>query len=112
MVSIGSTLAGISVHETKINTTARNVANVNAQGFKKDRVTIYSNNSGQPEAYISKVDAPGYVIQGADGKIETSNVDLAEEMVSMITGKNGYMANLKVLEREQEIFDSVLEILA
>jgi len=110
--SIGSSLAGLSVHATKLNTTSHNVANVNTDGFKKDRVTIQSNESGLPEANITTVDSPGYKIQGPEGKVETSNVDLAEEMVNFTIGKHGYMANLKVLESEEEVFDSVLDIMA
>lgn len=110
--SIGPSLAGLSVHATKMGTTAHNVANVNTDAFKKDRVTIHSNESGLPEANITKVNAPGYKIQGPEGEVETSNVDLAEEMVNLTIGKKGYMANLKVLESEEEIFDSVLDIVA
>jgi flagellar basal-body rod protein FlgC len=110
--AIGSSLAGLFVHRTKINTSAHNVANVNTDGFKKDRVTIHSNESGLPEANISKVDTPGYTIQGPEGEIETSNVDLAEEMVNLTIGKLGYMANLKVLQSEEEMVDSVLDIIA
>ena len=110
--TIGSSLAGLSVHATKVDTTAHNVANVNTDEFKKDRVTIHSNENGLPDANITKVEAPGYKIQGPEGEVEMSNVDLAEEMVNLTIGKNGYKANLKVLESEQDMFDSVLDILA
>jgi len=88
------------------------VANVNTDEFKKDRVTIHSNELGQPEANIEKVDTPGYKIQGPEGEIETSNVDLAEEVVNLKLGKTGYQANLKVLQAEQDIWKSVLDIMA
>lgn len=110
--SIGSSLAGLSVHATKVATTAHNVANVNTDGFKKDRVTIHSNESGLPEANITEVDTPGPIIHGPEGEVEKSNVDLTEEMVNLMIGKTGYMANLKVLESEEEIFDSILNIIA
>ena len=110
--SIGSSLAGLSVHKTKVDTTAHNVANVNTDGFKKDRVTIHSNESGLPEANITEVDTPGPTILGPEGEVEKSNVDLAEEMVNLTIGKTGYMANLKVLKSEEEMFDSVLDIMA
>jgi len=110
--SIGSSFAGLSVHATKIDTTAHNVANVNTDEFKKQRVTIHSKEQGLPEANITEVETPGYKIQGPEGEIETSNVNLAEEMINLIIGKTGYKANLKVIESEQDIFDSVLDILA
>ncbi len=110
--SVGSTLAGVSVHVTKVNTAAHNMANVNTDEFKKDRVVINSNESGQPEANITKVDAPGYKIQGPDGEVETSNVDLAEELVNLKVGKQGYQANLNVLKVEDDMVQSVLDILA
>ena len=39
---VGSTLAGLHVHATKVNTAAHNVANANTAEFKKDPVTIQS----------------------------------------------------------------------
>jgi flagellar basal body rod protein FlgC len=110
--SIGSTLAGLSVHAQKVRTVAHNVANVNTEEFKKDCVTIHSNAFGQPEANTSRVNTPGYTIPGPEGEVEMSNVDIVEEMVDMTLGKNGFLANLKVLKREEERFDSVLDILA
>ncbi len=110
--SVGSSLAGLSVHATKMATSAHNVANVNTDEFKKDRVTIHSNGSGHPVANITKVDTPGYTVQGPEGQVEKSNVDLAEEMVNHTIGKKGYQANLKVLESEEKVFDSVLDIMA
>lgn len=110
--SIGSTLAGLSVHSTKVNTVAHNVANINTDNFKKDRITIHSTESGQPQANITNIDTPGYKIHGPEGEIESSNVNLAEEMVNLKIGKIGYQANLKVLKAEKEIWNSVLDILA
>ena len=110
--SIGSSLAGLSAHSTKVNTVAHNVANINTEGYKKDRVTIHSNESGLPEAHITKVEAGGSIIQGPEGEVETSNVSLPEEAVNQIVGKTGFEANLKVLKAQEETIDSVLDILA
>lgn len=109
---ITSSLAGICVHQKKINTTAHNVANVNTDGFKRDRVTIQSNLSGLPEASVTRMTTPGPVVQGPEGKVEKSNVDPAREMVDLMIGKNGFLVNLRVLEIEEETADSVLDILA
>lgn len=109
---IRSPLVGIAAHAVKVNTAAHNVANVNTDEYKKDRVTIHSNASGLPEAHVSRVDEPGYPINGPDGRIEKSNVDLTEEMVSLTMGKNGYLANLKALEKENEMVDAILDIMA
>ena len=40
VIPVGSTLAGLRVLSTKVNTPAHNVANTNTAGFKKDPVTI------------------------------------------------------------------------
>lgn len=42
VIPLGSTLAGLHVHSTKVNTAAHNVANANTAKFKKDPVTIQS----------------------------------------------------------------------
>ena len=42
---------------------------------------------------------------------ESSNVDLAEEIVNLQTAKHGYEANLKTLETEGEMLGSLFDIL-
>ncbi len=110
--SIGYSIAGLSVHSTKVNTAAHNVANVNTAEYKKDRVTIQSNESGLPEDNIDKINTPGHMWPYFVGVLEMSNVNLAEEMVNMSIGKIGFMANLKVLQTQDEMEESVLDILA
>ncbi|SPD74832.1 conserved hypothetical protein [uncultured Desulfobacterium sp.] len=110
--SLGFGLAGLSAHEQKISTVAHNVANVNTEGFKKDRVTIHSNEFGQPGADTSGVNTPGYTVQGPDAEVEISNVDVAEETVDLTLGKTGLIANLKVIKSTVDTLDSILDIMA
>lgn len=110
--SLGFNLAGLSAHEQKLSTVAHNVANVNTEGFKKDHVTIHSNEFGQPEANTSTVNTPGYTIQGPEGEVEMSNVDVAEEMVALTLAKTGLIANLKVIKSTEDTLDSILDIMA
>jgi flagellar hook protein FlgE len=43
---------------------------------------------------------------------ESSNVELEEELVSLIGTARAYQANIKALKREEEITGSVLDLIA
>jgi flagellar hook protein FlgE len=61
------------------------------------------------------VDTPGAPVLSADGTgeiRESSNVDLAEEIVDLHTTQYGFEANLKTLKAEDEMLGSLFDILA
>ena len=49
----------------------------------------------------------GTIIQGS---IESSNVDIVEESVNLITASAGYKANIKVIKAQDELLGTILDI--
>ncbi len=117
--------------------TSNNIANMNTDGYKKSRATLQEGQNGGVEVSIEKIDTPGSPIpheedpdvqteespnadsaedtansqETADVQTqETSNVDLAEETVHMIIAQRGYEANLKSIEAQDELQETILDI--
>jgi flagellar hook protein FlgE len=89
---------------------------MNTQSFKKGRVLFKEMLPQGVQAQTEKVSTPGSTVFEQTNKgyeqIELSNVDLAEEMTSLIPTVNGYKANLKSLQAQQEMTDSLLDLKA
>jgi flagellar hook protein FlgE len=114
MVSpIQSAVSAVNAFSVKMSVTANNVANVNTDGFKKSRVTLNEGRSGGVEADLSQVDSPGFTKQTADDgqlkEVESSNVDLAEEMTASISTQTGHKANLKAIKAHDEMLGTLLD---
>jgi len=113
--AMNAALSALDALGKKLGVTANNLANVNTEGFKRSRAVLQEGNPSGVTISISRVDSPGSYLASEDriGKIgETSNVDLAEEIVNLKTTNYGYLANLKTIEAEDEILGSLFDILA
>lgn len=114
MVSpVHSSISAVNAFSTKMRVSANNVANVNTDGFKKSRVTLNEGQTGGVKATIAKVDTPGYPKQISEhGKVEdveSSNVDLTEEMTDSISTQHGHQANLKSIKVHDEMIGTLLD---
>jgi len=111
----GSSLSGLRAFGTKMVVTSNNVANVETDGFKKSRALLAEADPSGVTVTIEKIETPGAMLPAADGSgemRETSNVDLAEEMISMITTQRSYDANLQAIKTWDEMMESVLDLFA
>ena len=113
--NINSALSGLLAHNKKTEVTANNVANINTDDFKKSRALLQEETNGEVTVDIQKIETPGVPIVYTEGEektsTETSNVDYTEETVSMITTSRGFEANLKVIQTEDEMLGSLLDII-
>jgi flagellar basal-body rod protein FlgC len=93
--------------------TADNIANVNTDGFKKNRATFQTGQNGGVRVEIRKDDSPGFrydvTENGKTVEKETSNVDLSEEIPDLMVTKRAYQANLKTIETQDEMLGSLLD---
>ncbi|KGX93167.1 flagellar basal body rod protein FlgG [Pontibacillus halophilus JSM 076056 = DSM 19796] len=66
-----------------------------------------SNNSG-----VENLNAPGTNGNGSivSGALEMSNVDLAEELTSMITAQRGFQANTRIITTSDEILQELVNL--
>jgi len=54
--------------------------------------------------------APGHPLADADGNIYSSNVDLIEEMVNMISASRSYQSNIEVLNTSKQLLMRTLSL--
>ncbi len=108
--SIGISQSGLLAASKVLNVSANNIANSNTAGFKKDAVTLSEGENGGVDVSVSKSRDGATGVKFENGKrIETSNVNIADEFVTQIVGGHQFTANLtalkSVIEREGELLD-------
>lgn len=113
---IQSALSGLQASTLRTQATANNIANVNTDGFKKDRVTLSAKSPQGVSTTVGKIDTPGNIVfeetpQG-EAMVETSNVDLAQEMPNLMLDKTSFNANIKTLQTADQMLQSLLDIKA
>ncbi|KYG63262.1 flagellar basal-body rod protein FlgG [Bdellovibrio bacteriovorus] len=79
---------------------------VNPAGLKAVGKNVFmpSPSSGQPVVARPGMNGTGYLAQG---QLETSNVNIAEEMVNMITAQRAFETNSKVIQASDQMLQSV-----
>jgi len=111
--ALDPSLSALRALGKKMEVTANNISNVNTFGFKKSRALFQEASPSGVMVSISQVNTPGSPLppeDGAKGAQESSNVEVEEEMVNLITTKHAYAANLKSLQAEDEILGTLLDI--
>ncbi len=113
--AVNSTVSALQAYKTQMEVTSNNVANVNTEGFKKSKATLKEGANGDVQVEVNRVNTPGHRYQELEGdqmvEKETSNVDLAEEFVQMMVTQHAYDANIKVLQAQDKMLGSTLDIL-
>jgi flagellar basal-body rod protein FlgC len=111
--ALNSTVSALRAFVTKLGVTADNIANANTDGFKKNRVTFQTDQSGGVRVEIRRDETPGFRYDVTENGVtlekETSNVDLTEEIPNLMVTKRAYQANLKTLETQDEMLGSLLD---
>jgi flagellar basal-body rod protein FlgG len=79
---------------------------VNPAGLKSMGKNLFmqSSSSGQPVSARPGLNGTGFLAQG---QIEASNVNIVDEMVSMITAQRAYETNSKVIQASDQMLQSV-----
>ena len=106
--------AALSALGVKLSATANNIANVNTDGFKKSRAIFEDTDPYGVTVSVSEVDTPGGPVPSADGTSpmkESSNVDLAEEIINLKLTERAFEANIKPIKAEEEMTGKLLDIL-
>ncbi len=111
---IHSALSGLTAIQKKIESNANNVANVNTDGYKKTRVTLHGQETPGIQAVVQQIQTPGPMVyeQASAGEtlVEKSNVELSEELPSMMLSRRFFQANLKTIQVQDEMLGSLLDI--
>lgn len=113
--AVNSTVSALQAYKTQMNVRSNNVANVNTEGFKKSKATLKEGDNGDVQVDVNPVNTPGHRYQELEDdqmvEKETSNVDLAEEFPQMMVTQHAYEANMKVLQAQDKMLGSTLDIL-
>lgn len=112
--ALDAALSGLLAYGKKMDVSANNVANVNTEGFKKGRALL-EDSEGGVMVTLSRVNTPGGPVPSQDGtgKVrESSNVDLAEEIVGQHTTKAAFQASIATVKTEEEMLGSLFDVLA
>ncbi len=110
-----SALSGLQVFTKKIEKTAHNVANLNTEGFKKDRVIVSSQSPQGVQATLEQVQTGALRTASTNQEnalTEPSNVDLVEEIPDLLLSQQAYTANLATLKTTNQMMQSLLDITA
>ena len=113
--SVNSAISALQAYKSKLRVTANNIANVNTDEFKKSRTTLEEGTNGGVQVNIHRVNTPGFRYKAFEGdqlaEKESSNVNLEEEIPEMMVTQRTYEANLKVLQTQNKMLGSVLDIM-
>jgi flagellar basal-body rod protein FlgC len=112
---VNSTISALQAHKTRLGVTADNIANINTDEFKKSRASLKEGARGDVQVDINRINTPGRLHQEIEGdqlvERESSNVNLEEEVPEMMVTQRSYEANLKVLQTQDNMLGSLLDIL-
>ena len=113
--SVNSAISALQAYKSKMRLTANNIANVNTDEFKKSRATLREGSNGGVQVDVQRVNTPGIRYKAYEGdrlaETESSNVNLEEEIPEMMLTQRTYEANLKVLQTQNKMLGSVLDIM-
>ncbi|MFH1019199.1 MAG: flagellar basal body rod C-terminal domain-containing protein [Pseudomonadota bacterium] len=111
---IHSALSGLTAIQKKIESNANNVANVNTDGYKRTRVTLHAQEPHGIEAVVQQSQTPGPMVyeqtSAGETPVEKSNVELGEELPSMMLSRRFFQANLKTVQVQNEMLGNLLDI--
>ncbi len=114
MFSISSSLSALRTCGKRMGVHANNVANMHSKGFVKSRVdapTLEQETAGEN----STVDVdPGAAYAARDDLLTNSNdnnVDLATELVGTTITQVGYKSNLKMVQAQEEMVGTLIDML-
>ena len=101
-MNISNNISSIGAHQSMLNNSAHNVANVNTDGFVPTR-TIINDNAGSVKANSYKADDTGTKI---------SQTDLAKELPNQIVTDKAVSVNVSAIKTQDEMLGSLLDIIA
>ena len=111
---IASGLSALNAIQTRNQATANNVANINTDGYKKTRVTMVGGEAEAVTAQLQRVETAGPMVyeptEGGETLVEKSNVELTEELPTMMIDRRAFQANIKTIQAQDEMLGTLLDI--
>jgi flagellar basal-body rod protein FlgC len=127
--AIGTAGTGLTTHRKWLDALSDNIANINTveptsgDAFRARYIVAQSiedgfgNGGGVQVTGVSLGSAAGQVVHepdnplaDADGNVRRPDIDLGDQMTQMIMAQRGYQANLAVIDRAREAYESALQL--
>jgi len=99
-MNISNNIASINVHQTMLNTTANNIANVNTDGFIPNYTRITDKNGSV---------STNTRVSNNNGS-KKSQTDLAKEIPDQIIEQDGTAVNVTAIKTQNEMMGTLLNI--
>ena len=125
MDAIGIAASALNTHQAWLNAISNNIANINTakptsgSAFQAEYINAQEQTGDQGVAVggISHGSAEGKLvydptstIADKDGYVRMPDIDLGEQMSSMIMAQRGYQANAAVVDRAKTTYEAALQI--
>lgn len=107
-----SALSGLQLQSRRLEVSAHNVANASTDGYRAQTVVAEEIVTGGVTSSVQPTGDPAPFRLEAGDLIEASNTDLATEVVTQISARAAYGANLAALEATLEAEDALLDLFA
>jgi flagellar basal-body rod protein FlgC len=126
--ALGITGSAMHVHQTWMDAISDNLANVNTvrasnqPAFQARYVVAQSVENGSTGAGVAVggielgdatgrlVNDPSNPLADANGNVRLPDIDLGEQMTTMIMAERGYQANVSNLDRVRETYQSAIQM--
>ena len=104
-------LTALQAFDRKSEVIANNIANVNTDRFKKNRANLEAVSPSGVKVAIEQVNSPGDSVTIGEAQRESSNVNLEEELIALITSRLNYSASIKTVNAADEMQGTLINIL-
>ena len=99
-MNIASNLSSIQAHQTWLNNSAKNVANVNSDGYIPTQTTLNENTN----SVVANTD------KATDNGSLKSQTDLAKEIPDEMIVQGGVAVNVTAIKTQDEILGTLLDL--
>lgn len=112
-LSFNSSVSGIRAAIDMLGISAHNTANINTDGYKKQRVNLRDDHDSGVIVDITESTEAGSLYKNKRGDmVEASNVNYVEEVVAQINARHLLSANAAAIKRTDEAQESLMDIIA
>ena len=116
--AFNAALSALRALSRKMDVTANNIANSQTNNFKKSRVEMEDVYPAGVKVSISQVNTPGDMLPPDEAlppeertqNLETSNVNIAEDLVNLIVTEHDFSANIKTIQTKNEMEKQLIDI--
>jgi flagellar basal-body rod protein FlgC len=104
-------LAALRAFDRKSEIIANNIANVNTDGFKKSRGNMVQTTLPGVAVSPQQINTPGDIITINGVQRESSNVNVEEELITLMVTQRDYEANIRTVKATQEMQGTLFDLM-